>query len=37
MALPPSTEINELTFVVKKKVLYDAFRGVIFQRIGEKT
>ena len=38
MALPPSTEINELTFVVQKKqVHYDAIRGVIFQRIGEKT
>ena len=39
MALPPSTEINELTFVVKKKkqVHYDAIRGVIFQRIGENT
>ena len=30
MALPPLTEINELTFVEKKNVHYDAFRGVIF-------
>ena len=29
MALPPSTEISELTFVMKK-VQYDASRGVIF-------
>ena len=29
MALPPSTEISELTFVVKKKYNHDAvFRGV---------
>ena len=28
-ALPPSTEISELTFVMKK-VQYDASRGVIF-------
>ena len=35
-ASPPATEISVLTFVVKKKD-NEAFRGVYFKRIGEKT